>query len=45
MCIYTLKKTKIEKKMKNSSGGGGGGGGAQLHRVSGVKDTAKNNKD
>ena len=45
MCIYTLKKTKIKKIKKFLERG------ARLHRtfqnfgISGVKDTAKTNKD
>ena len=44
MCIYTVKEQNLKKKILR-------GGGAQLHRtilkmgVSGVKDTAKTNKD
>ena len=45
MCIYTVKKTKIKKKILNLQGGCATSPNAPKLSVSGVKDTAKTNKD
>ena len=47
MCIYTVKKTKFKKIIKKFSVGGGCATPPNVPKlgVSGVKDTAKTNKD
>ena len=45
MCIYTVKKEILRKKIKNSQGGCATPPNVPKLGVSGVKDTAKINKD
>ena len=45
MCIYTVKKLKLKKYKKFSGGGCAAPPNVPKLRVSGVKDTAKTNKD
>ena len=46
MCIYTVKKQKLKKQLKNPSRGGVcDSTESPKFGVSGVKDTAKTNKD
>ena len=45
MCIYTVKKQKLKKKLKIPQGGCATPPNVPEPCISGVKDTAKNNKD
>ena len=45
MCIYTVKKRKIKKKIPQWGGGGATPSNVPKLGVSGVKNTAKINKD